>query len=237
LNYIQLLDFKLTDERGIFLPFKVLELSVKAALKDGIAGEGGREGGGKEKGGRRGREQGEGGREGGGKEKGGRRGREQGGRGGEDEDEGRKAEGRRAGQEAGTDIVLVLPFPPEDKVPLLTMILKIFRIIGTRDEKGHAYEPLFLSHTFSLQELRNITEFGNFFRTVLASVGLKIIPPGGGEGKAVAAGGVEGGSIEFAIRYPLYVYTQLAGNFTLLSLDREYFSSGLWWDNEWEITK
>lgn len=36
LNYIQVLDSKLTDERGIFVPFKVIELSVKAAFRDGM---------------------------------------------------------------------------------------------------------------------------------------------------------------------------------------------------------
>lgn len=37
ITYIQLLDFKLTDERAIFVPFKIIELSVKAALKDGLS--------------------------------------------------------------------------------------------------------------------------------------------------------------------------------------------------------
>lgn len=37
ITYIQLLDFKLTDERAIFVPFKIIELSVKATLKDGLS--------------------------------------------------------------------------------------------------------------------------------------------------------------------------------------------------------
>lgn len=118
---------------------------------------------------------------------------------------------------------VVFPLPPEDKSPLLKLILKIFRIIGTRDEKGHAYEPLGLAQHFKPAKLLLYSEFRSFFKAILTSAGLQM--EGVGEELRVI----------FSIRYPLYVYTRLSESFTLLTVSEEFLKSGEWWDNEWDF--
>lgn len=135
-----------------------------------------------------------------------------------------------------------MPYPPDDKTPLLKIILKIFRIIGTRDEKGHAYQPFILSDYFKSEKLQFFTSFPNFFKAILGSAGLRIDHSTqteareGGEGGEKVKGEVPPLRVLFSILYPLYVYTRLSESLILLT-SRDYLDSGEWWDHGWEITK